>query len=554
MIKDLTKFSNVRGDIFGGLTAGIVALPLALAFGVQSGLGAAAGVYGAIFLGIIASIFGGTPVQISGPTGPMTVVSASVVALAIQKTGSFELGLGIVIFSFFLAGLFQIFFGIMKLGKYIRYVPYPVVSGFMSGIGVIIILLQIFPLVGLKSPAKTIDVFGQIPYLIQHINYQALLLGVLTIITIYVFPLLTKIIPGTLAALIVFTLISVFSGFNVPVIGDIPKGLPELKLSAVLNFDWTLLMTVIGPALTLAGLGSIDTLLTSVVADNITKSRHNSNQELIGQGIGNMVASVFGGLPGAGATMRTVINIRNNGKTRLSGVIHGLFLLIVLLGAGQYVRDVPNSVLAGILITVGIGIIDIKGLKDLVAMPRADAVVLICVFLLTIFIDLLQAVGVGMIIASVLFMKRASDLVDLGTELSPMKKTDKEVAWDDEGEITEEMLKEIYIQRLDGPVFFGSVTKFQEIMASIPSYAKVVIIRMRKVPFMDLSGLYAMESAVKDLTDRGIIVLFTIIQPQPMYMLEKINVIPGIVPYEHCFKTFEDCAHWLKEEYFKQKK
>jgi SulP family sulfate permease len=208
-------------------------------------------------------------------------------------------------------------------------------------------------------------------------------------------------------------------------------------------------------------------------------------------------------------------------------------------------------VLAGILITVGIGIIDKKGINDLFYMPRADAVVLLIVLLLTVFLDLLQAVGVGMVIASVLFMKRASDLVDSGTALEQMTKFDKEVKWEDEGDITEEMLKEIYIQRLNGPVFFGSVTKFQELMTAIPQNAKVVIIRMRRVPYMDMSGLYAMESAIINLQEKGIIVLLTIIQHQPMYMLKKINLVPGLVPENHCFKTFEDCAAWLKNEYFK---
>jgi len=547
------KLSNIKGDVFGGITAGIVALPLALAFGVQSGLGAAAGLYGAITLGIVAAIFGGTPSQISGPTGPMTVVTASIIALSIQKAGNFELGVGMVIFSFFMAGVFQVIFGLIKLGKYIRYIPYPVVSGFMSGIGLIIILLQIFPLVGAKSPGTVINVIHQLPQLIQQINYQALLLGLLTILTIYILPLITKVIPGTLIALLLFTIISVVAGFDVPVIGNIPKGIPEFRFLSIFDMNWQILLSGILPALTLAGLGSIDTLLTSVVADNITKSKHKSNKELIGQGLGNIAASLFGGLPGAGATMRTVINVRNGGKTGLSGVIHGLILIIVLLGAGQYVKEIPNSVLAGILITVGIGIIDIKGLKDLFAMPKADALVLVIVLLLTVFLDLLQAVGVGMVIASVLFMKRASDLVDAGTDVSQMKKSDKELAWDDEGDITEEMLKEIYIQRLDGPVFFGSVTKFQELMAAIPKHAKVVIIRMRKVPFMDLSGLYAMETAVKDLTERGVVVLITIVQPQPLYMLQKINVVPGLIPENHCFKTFEDCALWLKNDYFVKK-
>ena len=301
------------------------------------------------------------------------------------------------------------------------------------------------------------------------------------------------------------------------------------------------------PALTLAGLGSIDTLLTSVVADNTTKTKHNSNQELMGQGVGNMLVGLFAGLPGAGATMRTVVNIKSGGRNRLSGIVHGIFLLAVLLGLGKLVKFVPLSVLAGILITVGIGIIDVKGFKDLLKIPRADAVVLLTVLFLTVFVDLLIAVGIGMIIACVLFMKRASDLVEGGYHSDQMTAFDKEIPWEDEKVLTDEVRSKIYIQRLNGPIFFGSITRFQEVMHDIPDDAKIVIIRMRLVSFMDQSGLYAMETAIKDLQAKGVTVLMTIIQPQPMYMLTKMKVIPNLVPEELTFKTFEDCGHFLSE-------
>jgi len=300
------------------------------------------------------------------------------------------------------------------------------------------------------------------------------------------------------------------------------------------------------PALTLAGLGSIDTLLTSVVADNITQTKHNSNRELIGQGIGNMAAGLFSGIAGAGATMRTVVNVKSGGKTQLSGMIHSLLLLTILLGLGRFVKFVPLSVLAGILITVGISIIDFKGLKDLLKIPKADAVVLITVLVLTVFVDLLIAVGIGMIIACVLFMKRASDLVESGYQSNVMTTFDKESPWEDEKDMPEEMRDQIYIQRLNGPIFFGSITRFQEVMNDIPDNVKIVIIRMRLVTFMDQSGLYAMETAVKNLHEKGITVLMTIIQPQPMYMLQKMNVIPDIIPEDKTFKTFEECTVYLK--------
>lgn len=571
---------NIKGDLFGGITAGIVALPLALAFGIQafSGvdhpetarLGAYAGLVGATLLGFFASLFGGTHSQISGPTGPMTVVTATLLSGTWATSGGGNPASVLVSMSLaaIFCGLFQILFGIIKIGKYVRYIPYPVLSGFMSGIGVIIILQQLYPLIGKTASGSMLDLLAGLPSALgemQATHITALLLGLATVVLIYLFPLLTKKVPSTLVALIAITLVSVFCNIpEVPVIGSIPAGLPlpffasgDIPLGDIV---WSkVLVASLIPGLTLAGLGSIDTLLTSVVADNITKTHHDSNRELIGQGIGNAMAGLFAGLPGAGATMRTVVNVKSGGRTQLSGMIHALFLLAIMLGLGSLVSYVPLSVLAGILITVGWGIIDFKGFKDLFKIPRADAVVLVVVFLVTVFVDLLTAVGIGMVIACVLFMKRASDLVEGGYSSSSMvddykrkglphpgeANFDKTIPWQDEGGINDEMQQHIYIQRLNGPIFFGTITRFQEVMSDVPDHAKVVIIRMRLVSFMDQSGLYAMETAVKDLQARGKMVLMTIIQPQPMYMLRTLNVIPGLIPEAHTFKTFEDCVHFL---------
>lgn len=556
-------FSNVKGDLFGGVTAGIVALPLALAFGIQAfsgvsdpqaaSLGAYVGLTGAMLLGFFAALFGGTHSQISGPTGPMTVITATLVAGAWASSGG---SLSEVFISMALAaifcGLFQILFGVIKIGKYVRYIPYPVLSGFMSGIGVIIILQQLYPLVGQSGSGSMIDQLAGLPEAFSHTSLTALLLGLGTVAIIYLFPLITKKVPSTLVALIVMTVVSLFINMDgVAIIGEIPSGLPvpffansNVTLSGI-NWGAVLIAAII-PGLTLAGLGSIDTLLTSVVADNITKTKHNSNRELIGQGIGNAVAGLFCGLPGAGATMRTVVNVKSGGRTQLSGMVHALLLLAILLGLGSVVKYVPLSVLAGILLTVGWGIIDFKGFKDLVKIPRADAVVLIVVFLVTVFVDLLTAVGIGMVIACVLFMKRASDLVEGGYSSQEMTNFDKESPWSDEGGMPDTVAHKIYIQRLNGPIFFGTINKFKEVMQTVPTDAKIVIIRMRLVSFMDQSGLYAMEEAIKDIQARGAQVLMTIIQPQPLYMLTKMNLIPDLVPEEHTFKTFEDCTEYLK--------
>jgi SulP family sulfate permease len=555
---------NLKGDIFGGITAGVVALPLALAFGIQafggiddpsaSSMGALAGLVGAAFLGFFASLFGGTHSQISGPTGPMTVITAALISGVWASQHSMSAVLISMSLAGLFCGLFQILFGILKIGKYVRYIPYPVLSGFMSGIGVIIILQQLYPLVGLKSPVLVVDMITQLPQRVAGgVSLTSLLLGLGTIAIITLFPLITKKIPATLVALIVMTVVSLFCNMDEKLlIGSIPSGFPMPIFAksgiSLTGLDWgVILKASIIPGLTLAGLGSIDTLLTSVVADNITKTHHNSNQELVGQGIGNMISGLFCGIAGAGATMRTVVNVKSGGRTRLSGMTHSLILFAILLGLGGLVRYVPLSVLAGILITVGWGIIDFKGFKDLLKIPRADAVVLIIVFLLTVFVDLLTAVGIGMVIACVLFMKRASDLVEGGYSSSELTNFDKESPWSDEGGIPDDMRHRIYIQRLNGPIFFGTITKFQSVMDDVPADAKIVIIRMRLVSFMDQSGLYAMETAIKEIQARGAMVLMTIIQPQPMYMLTKMKVIPELVPEDHTFKTFEECTDFLSE-------
>jgi len=537
---------NIRGDIFGGLTAGIVALPLALAFGVQSGLGASAGLYGAMLLGFFAAVFGGTNSQISGPTGPMTVVTATIASSAIAKFGSIDNAWGVIVITFLLAGIFQVSFGLLKIGKYIKYIPYPVLSGFMSGIGIIIILFQLFPVLGLKSPGEIPDVFVQLPGSVSNINFNSVILAVATILIIYIFPYISKAIPGTLVALVMVTLISFLFALDIPLIGEMPAGLPSLQISSLARLNFSDIFLAMLPAMTLAGLGSIDTLLTSVVADNITRTRHNSNKELIGQGIGNIISSFFGGLPGAGATMRTVVNVKSGGRTKLSGVIHAIFLMLVVIGLGKYVSFIPLAGLAGILITVGIGIIDRKGLRNILNIPRADALILVTVLLLTVFVNLIQAVGIGMVLASVIFMRKASNMVEENTSLSRVEKYDKEIAWEDELKLNLSY-KHVYIKRFDGPMFFGVASKMLERINKIPIDAKVIIFRMKKVPYIDQSGLYALEEVIKEMQKMGIKVVLTMTQPQPLYMLKRNHLIPNILQEDCLFDSIEECAAWLKE-------
>lgn len=619
-------FSNIKGDFFGGLTAGIVALPLALAFGAQTPLGAMAGLYGAIVIGILAALFGGTPTQISGPTAPMTVVSTAVISSAILEAGvsTVEEALPFILATFFLAGLIEAVFGILRLGRYIRYIPYPVVSGFMSGIGVIIIITQLFPALGYNPSADEVLVEQLMPHAEEQIlegilrqeESEGLLSGVmskedldetsrraqaitpqeiraeakrlaareasgpvgtinnlhrlfsnpglingfnlgltlLTIIIIYGFKRITTTVPSSLAALLVLTPLAYFLlPGQVPVIGAVESGLPPVHLGFFPVYtDLGMLGTILQFAITLAALGALDSLLTSVVADNITKTKHDSDQELIGQGLGNMGAALFAGLPGAGATMRTVINAQSGGKTKISGVIAGLFLLAVLLGLGQVVAYIPSAVLAGILIAVGIGIIDYKGLRHLRSVPRSDALIMVSVLLLTVFVDLLVAVAAGMILAALLFMKKIADVVEHKMNSAPLHAFAPEVPWKDEAPHIGKLGDSVYIRHFDGPIFFGFVDRFQEIMQALPGI-KVVVMRMERVPYMDQSGLYAMDDAIRSLRQEGIVVAFSGLQDQPLLMLERINVIPGLINESYIFKDFESCLCWLKP-YLEQEK
>lgn len=515
------------GDIFGGITAGIVALPLALAFGVQSGLGAAAGLYGAIAVGILAAIFGGTATQISGPTGPMTVVSAAVIASLIALKGDVASALPSILLCFMLAGFFQILLGLTGAGKYIKYIPYPVVSGFMTGIGVIIIVLQLFPMLGHISPGNIIDIFKNLGTPLSDINLYALLLAALSIAIIYLFPKITKAIPSVLVALIIVSLIPIFIPMDVRIIGDIPSGLPAIRLELFSAFGR--LDVIILSALTLAALGTIDSLLTSVVADNITRTTHNSNKELIGQGIGNMGSALIGGIPGAGATMRTLVNIRAGGKSKVSGVIHGLVLLLILLGLGKFASQIPLPVLSGILITVGIGIIDTRGIKHLRKVTRVDAVVMIIVLALTVFVDLLQAVAAGMIISSVLFMKRVGDITQEQSVSTIDGDEEVSGALHEAFAIPEEIQKYVSIKQINGPLFFGNNDYFHILSQQISSTRKVLLIDMRLVPYIDQSGLYTLENIVFQLEQKKIQVFLLGLQTQPKDLMQNINLIPDLV-------------------------
>jgi SulP family sulfate permease len=546
MLSKFYNIKNLKGDFTGGLVAGVVALPLALAFGVQSGMGATAGLYGAIAVGIFAALFGGTQTQASGPTGPMTVVSATLVAVAIEMTGSIENAMPIILLSFLLGGLFQVIFGFLNIASYVKYFPYPVVSGFMSGVGLIIVILQLFPFAGLGSSKSTIAVIQNFSQLFTDANLYALMLGGITILIYFIFPKITKAIPSALIALIAATLIAYFFKIDVPLIGEIPSGLPSFQLGGILEVNASAYGTIIEYAVVLAVLGSIDSLLTSVIADNMTKTKHNSNRELIGQGIGNMIAAAIGGIPGAGATKGTVVNINAGGTSKLSGVLHGLFLLAVLLGLGQLAAHIPLCVLAGLLIPIGFKIVDFKGLKHLLKVPRADAVVLILVLLITTFGSLIQAVGIGVALACLLFMKKSGDISEQGLEVGAVADIDGNKPWQDEKEFYEAYKDKVIIKHLYGSLFFGFTSYFKDQISALPDEVKAVIFRMDRVPYMDQSGLYALEDIVFDLREEGIEVLLVGLKAQPKDMLEAVDIVPDLVPEDDVFEDIDAAFDYLR--------
>jgi SulP family sulfate permease len=422
----------------------------------------------------------------------------------------------------------------------------------MSGIGFIIIFMQIFPFFGMKSPPTIMDIFTNISDIFNGMNAEAVLLAVLTIAIIYLFPKITKTIPSALVALIVLSIVAYMLKMDVAIIGDIPKGIPDVHIDTLLGMDWHHPMVLIIPALTLAALGAIDSLLTSVVADNMTKTQHNPNKELIGQGIGNMFAGIIGGLPGAGATMRTVVNIKAGGKTRLSGMIHSIVLLIILFGAGAYARLIPIPVLAGILITVGIGIIDYKGLKHIARVPRADAIVMILVLILTVFVDLLQAVAVGLVLASLLFMKQMGDLAEANAVSAMLDDFHNDNLAEDEKVIPEDLKKQVYVQHFDGPIFFGFTAHFKKMMQELPD-VRIVIFKMDNVPSIDQTGMYAIEDAVLELQKKGVTVFITGIKEQPLDMLKNIRLIPDLLPEDHIFKNYDTLLKELESYKSKRK-
>lgn len=478
--------ASLLGDLSGGITSAVVALPLALAFGVSSGAGALAGVYGAICVGFFAAIFGGTPSQVSGPTGPMTVAFASVL---IEFRDSPAFAFTIVT----MAGAIQVVFGLFRLGRYINLVPSSVISGFMSGIGLIIIVLQLPPLFGHPaSEGVMLRKIAELPGVLSNPVMPASALGLITVALVFLVPKrVAKWLPPPLLALLVGTLLGAFVFPSAPTIGNIPLGWPEIRIPTV-NADQLAIM--LRYALMIAFLGSIDSLLTSLIADRKTGLEHDSDRELIGQGIGNTVSGVLGGLPGAGATMRTMANLRANGRTPVSGALHSVLLLGVVMGLGPLAERIPLPVLAGILLKVGVDIVDWNYLALSFRSPRPGVVIMLVTLALTVCVDLVTAVGVGFVMAALLFLKRSSDAQVRDAKLISAPTSETQLS-DEEKEILKSADGRIVLFEIAGPLAFASAKRITHLLTH-SDMKEHLIIDFTAVPFIDSTAAFALDEVI----------------------------------------------------------
>ena len=530
------SLQTFRGDVFGGITAAVVGLPVALAFGVASGLGALAGIYGAVAVGFFAAVFGGTRSQISGPTGPMAVAMAVIVT---THASSLAEAFTIVI----MAGLIQVLMGAMRIGRFVGYTPYSVISGFMSGIGIIIILIQTLPFLG--APVATggpVDAIRAWPDVMGSINLSAFAIAAVTLIVGVFWPSqLKKFLPATLAALIAGTLLSVLWLTDTPVIGDVPMGLPDVQLP---NLSLHVLTNGLQPALILALLGSIDSLLTSLVADAMTRTRHNPNRELVGQGIGNMVAGFIGGLPGAGATLGTVVNLRAGGRTQVSGVLRAAILLGLVLGLGRYVESIPHAVLAGILVKVGWDIIDWRFITRIHRVQREHLLVMSITLLLTVFLDLVTAVAIGLIAAG-MASARQFERLQLDSVVS-VPLLDRSFLNSDEGASDQDAFSaRVGLVALRGSFTVASANKLINTISVDIRDHEVVILDFSDTVYIDDSAALVVEQMIDTAMAEDTECIIMGLRGEPAVSLQSLNVLQR-VPEDHFVATLDEARETAK--------
>jgi len=496
--------TNIKGDLFGGVTAAIVALPLALAFGVASGAGAAAGLWGAVLVGLFAALFGGTPTLISEPTGPMTVVMTAVIASLTSRNP--ENGLAMAFTVVMLAGVFQIVFGLLKLGRYITQMPYTVISGFMSGIGFILIILQLGPFLGQAIPkGGVMGTLTVLPQLLQNARPTEVLLAVITLAILWLTPSgVKKVAPPQLIALVVGTLLSLSllsggdGGEGIRRIGEIASGFPKLNVP---TFEVGELRLMFLDAAVLGMLGCIDALLTAVIADSITRTEHNSNKELIGQGLGNLVSGLFGGIAGAGATMGTVVNIQAGGRSALSGITRALILMVVILAGGQLAAQIPQAVLAGIALKVGVDIVDWGFIKRAHRISLSGAVIMYLVIALTVLVDLIVAVGVGVFIANILTIDKMSALQSKSVKSVSTGDGDLMIP-EEEKALLDQGKGQVLLFQLNGAMIFGVAKAIAREHNAIRD-CKAVVFDLSEVSHLGVTAALAVENAVEEAIEKG---------------------------------------------------
>ncbi|ENM5745002.1 SulP family inorganic anion transporter [Vibrio mimicus] len=523
---------NLRGDLFGGVTTAIISLPLALAFGVASGAGAEAGLWGAILVGLFAALFGGSSTLISEPTGPMTVIMTAILTTMVSRYP--ESGAAIAFTVVMMAGAFQILLGTLKLGKYITLMPYSVVSGFMSGIGVILIILQLSPLLGHPSPGGgVLGTLSALPELLANLKFSELFLGLLTLAILFFLPQkYRKQVPAQLVALVAVTLFSVifFDTDDIRRIGEIPAGLPSI---VVPTFNSEIFVTMVIDALVLGTLGCIDTLLTAVIGDSLTRKEHDSDRELQGQGIANMLAGLFGALPGAGATMGTVTNIQVGARSPLSGVTRALVLALVVLVAGGLTEPIPMAVLAGIAVYVGVNILDWAFIQRAHKISIQGMAIMYGVMLLTVFVDLIVAVGLGVFISNILVIERLSR--EQARQVKAISDAD-----DDDVPLTESERKlldkangKVLFFYLSGPMIFSVSKAITRQHSSVDKY-QAMILDLTDVPMIDVTVGLALENAIRDAQEANCEVYLLCPNEKTRSELEKFHVI-DLVPDQNMF-------------------
>ncbi|OCH14065.1 MULTISPECIES: SulP family inorganic anion transporter [unclassified Aliivibrio] len=514
---------NIKGDLFGGVTTAIISLPLALAFGVASGAGAEAGLWGAIMVGFFASLFGGSSTLISEPTGPMTVIMTAVLTSMVAKYP--ESGIAMTFTVVMMAGAFQILLGTLKLGKYITLMPYSVISGFMSGIGIILIILQLSPLLGHAAPAGgVLGTLRALPETLSHLDIKELFLGLLTLVVLFLFPeKYRKFVPAQLVALVAVTLISIiiFDMDSIRRIGEIPAGLPSIVIPTI-NSD--MFMTMVIDALVLGTLGCIDTLLTAVIGDSLTRKEHDSDKELRGQGLANMISGLFGALPGAGATMGTVTNIQVGARSPLSGVFRAAVLALVVLVAGGLTEPIPMAVLAGIAVYVGFNILDWSFIQRAHKVSFAGMAIMYGVMLLTVFVDLIVAVGLGVFISNIIIIERLSR--EQARKVKAISDADEDDVplTDSERALLDKANGKVLFFYLSGPMIFSVSKAISRQHSSISDY-EVMILDLTDVPMIDVTVGLALENAIKDALDANCQVYLLCPNENTRMQLEKFHIL-----------------------------